>query len=467
MSKPNIGPWTGVVRVVGDGITGDATGLDKGIDKIIEHGRRRRASTSTSPIAGSDKSIHLLASQFQKYFFFPEPTPLYVILGTLAGNMLKGPPLWTVMVGAPSSGKSVLLQTLARLMPDKELEGDQSNKRVHTLGAFKSTAALLSGTSKKDKSKDATGGLLREIGARGFWVMSDFTSVLSLRMDELIEIVGAMREVYDGYWERPIGGEGGKVLRWKGKVGFITAVTPAIDQFTAKIGPLGERWVMYRYPVTDGYGETITSLRNTDPRAMREDLSLLVESFFEEIELSWDSEEEKRLLTPQEEERLFALSGLVCASRSPITRDKYSGEVTDLATRESTPRIANELAQMYHGLERIGLEEDERWKVVCKIAGDSAPQLKWKIIRILHQAKLEGKVSGGVVGKASIKRVVDGTQCGNKIVRHTLIDLKLHGVIEMRVDMLADGETFEQKSKVWLTDWAVEQVEIGWKGMEI
>jgi hypothetical protein len=40
-------------------------------------------------------------------------------------------------------------------------------------------AGLLSGTSAKNCSKEATGGLLREIGERGFVVLKDFTSILS------------------------------------------------------------------------------------------------------------------------------------------------------------------------------------------------------------------------------------------------------------------------------------------------
>jgi len=42
---------------------------------------------------------------------------------------------------------------------------------------------LLSGTPTKEKAADARGGLLREIGAFGYLVLKDFTSILSMHRD--------------------------------------------------------------------------------------------------------------------------------------------------------------------------------------------------------------------------------------------------------------------------------------------
>jgi hypothetical protein len=59
-------------------------------------------------------------------------------------------------------------------------------------------AALLSGTSARERAKNATGGLLRQIGDFGILLAKDFTSVLSQNRDTAKQAMAALREVYDG-----------------------------------------------------------------------------------------------------------------------------------------------------------------------------------------------------------------------------------------------------------------------------
>jgi hypothetical protein len=44
-------------------------------------------------------------------------------------------------------------------------------------------AALLSGTAPRDRARDATGGLLRQVGDFGILLCKDFTSALSQNRD--------------------------------------------------------------------------------------------------------------------------------------------------------------------------------------------------------------------------------------------------------------------------------------------
>jgi hypothetical protein len=39
----------------------------------------------------------------------------------------------------------------------------------------------------------------------------DFTSILSQNRDTRGQVLAALREVYDGSWDRPVGADGGKV----------------------------------------------------------------------------------------------------------------------------------------------------------------------------------------------------------------------------------------------------------------
>ena len=82
-------------------------------------------------------------------------------------------------------GKTEILGGISRL-PD-----------VHP-AATVTEAALLSGTSKRDRSATAKGGLLREIGDFGIILAKDFGSVLSMHRDARGAVLAALREIYDG-----------------------------------------------------------------------------------------------------------------------------------------------------------------------------------------------------------------------------------------------------------------------------
>ena len=115
------------------------------------------------------------------------------------------------------------------------LETLQEVPKVFTVGALKGVQTLLSGSPQKDWAKGAKGGLLNEIGPDGgVLCMTDFTRMLSMERAPQGEVISALRDMFDGKYERPIGGEGGRKLHWSGRLGFLGAVTNAIDQQTVE-----------------------------------------------------------------------------------------------------------------------------------------------------------------------------------------------------------------------------------------
>jgi hypothetical protein len=395
----------------------------------------------------------MLASRFQDYLYLPTPDPLYLVLGTVTANMLKGSSVWIVLIGAPSSGRTIMLETLADLKP-KYTKGEKGPKPgVHIVGAIKGPSGLLSAVGMNERTKDATGGLLPYIGSRGIIVMKDFTSMLSMAKEPLAETIGALRETFDGRYSRPVGSDGGRHLEWRGRLGFLAASTPAIDRHSASIGDLGERWVYYRYLETDGYGETIKALGVRDPDQMMQELRGHVVNFVDALELEWN--EERRELDSFEKNKLYAMASLICAARSGVPRDPYQGnEVTDLAVREAPPRMAGELGQLYLGLERIGLPNYECWRLVGKVALDSVRQLRMATILALHGSQLPMKTK-------ELRHVL---RCGAKTMEVLVDDLMIHGLLEIsgKEVMSRDGESKAMPGAVKLTKWCVEQLELGW-----
>ena len=124
---------------------------------------------------------------FGRWLIMKDPTPLYAVFGAVAANLLPGDPVWLGIIAPPSSAKTEILNSLSNL---------PNVVQVSSL----SPASFLSATSKKDQNKDATGGLLRQIGEFGIIVLKDFTTILSLRPEANQEIFAILREVYDGHY---------------------------------------------------------------------------------------------------------------------------------------------------------------------------------------------------------------------------------------------------------------------------
>jgi hypothetical protein len=194
-------------------------------------------STQPQPPA-EPKDLGEVLATFRRWLDLPDPGPLYVILATVAANLMRGDPIWLLLVGAPGSGKTELLLSIIRLA------------HVHQAATL-TEPALLSGTPAKDKAKGAKGGLLREIGSFGIVLCKDFGSVLSMHRESRGLVLAALREIYDGNWTRHLGVDGGRKLHWEGKLGIIGGVTPSIDGHHAVMAGLGERFALYQLPMVD------------------------------------------------------------------------------------------------------------------------------------------------------------------------------------------------------------------------
>lgn len=198
---------------------------------------------------------------FQRWLYMPDPTVLYAVLGAVAANLLPGDPVWLLTVGPPGSGKTETINALSRL------------QNVHHISTL-TEAALLSGTPKKEKASDAKGGLLRVIGAFGIIVAKDFTSVLSMHPDSRRGLLAGLREIYDGHWDRGVGTDGGRLLTWDGKVGFIAGCTPTIDSHHGVMATMGERFIFCRLPVINPTEQAMRALAHVGRETeMREELA--------------------------------------------------------------------------------------------------------------------------------------------------------------------------------------------------
>jgi hypothetical protein len=365
----------------------------------------RKASFSNSPLASPVSPIHRLAARLQDHLHFPDPYPLYIMMATLVANHAIGRAVWLMLVGPPSCGKSELLQSLMSL------------PRTYEGGSINGQAALLSGSRKKERGADSTGGLLHEIGPRGCLVIKEFNSILSLPFETMKGVLTAFREVYDGNWTRPVGSDGAHREMWEGKLAFITGCTESIDQHQATLSLMGDRFIYYRYDPSDGWSEAFKALGQEDAESLSQTLQALVVQFADELQLDWDKPPSLPLLDQHDKTRLIAFAQIAARGRSSVTRDGYTHEIIHTSVGEYPTRLVKQFSQLLRAMRYIGVDETDAWRIIGKCAFDCMPGVRrFSLLCVLR-------------GGRGIVKIADEVGVSQSTARRALEELKVHGLV--------------------------------------
>lgn len=246
-------------------------------------------------------------------------------LAAAAVERLDGDPLWLLLVSGSGNAKTETVQALDGI-------------GATVASTIASEGALLSATSKRERSTSATGGLLRQIGDRGVLVIKDVTSILSMSRDQRGQVLGAMREVYDGRWNRSVGTDGGRTLSWEGRIVLVGAVTTAWDTAHAVVAAMGDRFVLLRMDSTTGRQVAgRKAIGNTGHEVqMRAELAAAVATVV-------DAMTSPEPVTVAETDVLLAAADLVTLARTGVEYD-YRGDVIDAHAPEMPTRFAKQLA---------------------------------------------------------------------------------------------------------------------------
>jgi hypothetical protein len=322
-----------------------------------------------APTGSQAAQLDALLSVYRKWLHLPDAGLILAAAATVQSNRQNGDPVWLGGIGAPGTGKTETLDSFTSL------------PEIHPAATL-TEASLLSGTPKRERSNEATGGLLRRIGSYGIICCKDFTSVLSMNKDGRAQVLAALREVYDGAWTRYVGTDGGRTLTWTGKVGMLAGCTPTIDRHHAVMGAMGERFVFYRLPPADEVELARQSMRHVGHEAeMRSELRAAVATFFDQL----PTDQPPPLTTP-DRDRLIDLASLAVRARSSVERDPYTREIVLIPDPEAPTRLANVLARQLASLRQLGVDNREAWRITQKLGLDSMPAIRRSVLRHLEAA---------------------------------------------------------------------------------
>lgn len=351
---------------------------------------------------------------YAKWLQDDDPVPTRVVLATYAANMaLEGDPVWLMLVGGSGVGKTERISPVSG-MP-----------RVVMASTLTGEAALLSASPKRERASNATGGVLRQVGERGVLVVKDFTSVLSMSRDRRSEVIAALREVYDGRWDRHYGTDGGQVLTWEGKCGFIAGCTTAIDGAHSVLDAMGTRFLFVRMPDADLDRIGAAALRSTGyERQMRAELAEATTGLLANLGQPHD-------LHGGVSSWLLPLANLASQGRSPVEYD-FQGDISLVLDAEAPTRLIKQLGQLWRACGMLGLDEAHSWEAVKRAGLDSIPKLRRAVLTYLAGCQHDS-TSGKIVYAArpqSTTSVSDAAGHPKKSTRRALDALTAHGIVD-------------------------------------
>jgi hypothetical protein len=301
------------------------------------------------------KTIEELIKKYQAVYYLEDTSIIPLVCASVLSNRMPGDPIWLMIVGGSSSGKSEILNCIMSL---------PFVFQVSTL----TPNTLLSGASVKGKEAS----LLLRIPRTSVIVMKDFTTILSMTKEDQQAIMAQFREVYDGLLTKSTGR--GEDIVWKGKINLLAGVTEKIHAMDGQFAGMGLRTLSYSLPEQDRIKTTrraakIASNLKEYREKMKEEFAEYINTMLPHIGAVKDDIDEEI------SNKIVTVANFASAARSPVEKT-WKGDIGLVLAPEMPMRISNQL----HLLAKVfivmngGTMAPNYEKILYKMALDSIPK---------------------------------------------------------------------------------------------
>lgn len=268
------------------------------------------------------KTIEELENEVNKVLFEIDPGAVRMICAAVVANRMETDPVWLMLVASSSGGKGELLSAIE----DLEFVHPLTDLTVNTFA---------SGLKRGDKQTS----LLLQIGS-GILTFKEFTTFLSKNSQAREEIVGQLRAIFDGAYDKGTGT--GDNINWRGKMGVLAGSTEVVYSYMQQFSAMGDRFIMYCMKQPDRISAAKRALENSsEMAAYRLHLKACFTSFLGRVITEGDLSE----VTIDEETRddILAVTNFATLARSGVMTDFKSGLVDFVPSTEMPARLTSQL----------------------------------------------------------------------------------------------------------------------------
>lgn len=308
---------------------------------------------------------------FSDIYLLADDGAVRIMLATVIANrlFLNNKPVWLLFLAGSSSGKTALLQSL-----------DNIGNWIFPIDTL-TTNTFASGLQRSEETS-----LLHKAN-RGILVFKDFTTLTSMNEDALRDVMGQLRAIYDGSFDKKTGN--GQDIHWIGKIGILAGGTIAVQRKMRQFSEQGERFINYSIKQPDAIEMTTRAVSNQE--SMKEKEAMLQQIVKDFIEQTITDGAQSGLVIPKDlEEELISVSNFSTLARSPVILDKKTNKVAWVPEREMPARMAIQLINLGKSLMIMSGEKElsnKNAKILYQCAMDSIPVERRLIMRVLTQYK--------------------------------------------------------------------------------
>lgn len=280
-------------------------------------------------------NLQEIKQEIQKYQYFEDTSVIDVALASIIATRLKlGDPVWLVIIGASSGGKSQILRPLSLT----------DSKFLHRLDDLTENTFLSGGNAGKGKEPS----LLNRIGSLGMLVMSDLTVLFSKNKESRGTILSQFRMIYDGEMTKYVG-TSDKPLTWKGSLGVLAGSTPSIYSHFEEVADMGERFIYYRMKDFDPEKATRLALgRGKYGKELDDQIAGLYSEYIKEVVKSNDGV--TLVLNAEIQERIIRVALFAEKVRTTAHIERYTREIDRIPVSAMPMRVALQLGTIARGL---------------------------------------------------------------------------------------------------------------------
>lgn len=346
-----------------------------------------QGQSPTSPFppskGGRKPPAQLLYEKLGRYLHLEDSWAVDVSMATIVVNAEGTEPLWSLLVGPPSTGKTEFVRLfesvpycawLPEVSENTFLSGYDGTKEGKKTKAEnpKGNSLLHRWTDPTFRGKDP---LIRVM------LIQDLTGLLTKDKGKRDAIFGQLRQIYDGQLDKATGM--GKDLHWKGYMGLLGAVTPKIEEVSELNATLGERFLFYRPKRKDVRAEGLKAGQRDNETDWRKEMAALTWTLVEEaieflpnVQIPW-----------WVDDQLVELARFTAIGRTGVTREGYSKAITNIPTPEGPARLMGQYKKMLRGLCAVRHRPEptqEEMRILAEVAKDSIRQVRLLIIELLY-----------------------------------------------------------------------------------
>lgn len=350
-------------------------------------------------------TLEELKTEIGKYQYFENTDIIDVSLASIISTRLKlGDPIWLVLIGASSGGKSQILRPLS-------LTDEKYMHRVDDL----TENTFLSGMAGDDSS------LLKRIGKNGIIVMSDLTVLFSKNSESSAAILSQFRMIYDGEMIKFTGNKK-EPIKWKGSLGILAGSTPSIYSHFEQFSDMGERFIYYRMKDFDGKKAAKLALkRGSYGRELDERLAAIYTEYIKEVTLANTNIDIN--LPEQMENRIIEIASFAEKIRTTAHLDWRRTDIERIPVSAMPIRVSLQLISVAKGLYimRNGEFTEKDYEIMEWCGYSLANEEKRRCLKTLAEIDFYSSLS--------TQNVADEIDLGTEVTKRILQNLTATGVL--------------------------------------